>query len=82
MLTRFSIDMDGSMEPDETGQWVRYEDVVRVHTICADVQMLTSEEIVAALHVALPSLSDDSEDAFITGVRVGEKAVRQKAGLP
>lgn len=48
----------------------------------ADVPMLTPEEIDAALHVALPSLSYDSEDAFITGVRVGEKLVRQKAGLP
>lgn len=48
----------------------------------AEVPMLTPEEIDAALHVALPSLSYDSEDAFITGVRVGEKLVRQKAGLP
>jgi hypothetical protein len=28
-LTRFRIDMDGSMEPDEYGPWVRYEDVAR-----------------------------------------------------
>lgn len=121
MIQRFSIGMDGSMEPDEAGQWVRYEDAVRVQapTICgecrgegevdtgigamdcnvccgsgivhqtplftaspADVPMLTPEEIDAALHVALPSLSYDSEDAFITGVRVGEKLVRQKADLP
>lgn len=26
-LTRFSRDMDGSMEPDESGAWVRFEDV-------------------------------------------------------
>ena len=26
-LTRFSLDMDGSMEPDDEGRWVRYEDV-------------------------------------------------------
>ena len=25
-LTRFSRDMDGSMEPDENGSWVRFED--------------------------------------------------------
>lgn len=25
--TRFSKDMDGSMEPDENGEWVRYEDI-------------------------------------------------------
>ena len=47
----------------------------------ADVPMLTEDEIVVALHVALPSLSYDSEDAFINGVRAGEQAVRQKAGL-
>lgn len=26
-LIRFSQDRDGSMEPDEFGEWVRYEDV-------------------------------------------------------
>lgn len=26
-ITTFSQDMDGSMEPDERGSWVRYEDV-------------------------------------------------------
>jgi len=25
-ITRFDIDMDGSMEPSEQGQWVRFED--------------------------------------------------------
>ena len=25
--TRFDKDMDGSMEPDENGPWVRYKDV-------------------------------------------------------
>lgn len=48
----------------------------------ADVPMLTEEEIDVALHAALPSLSYASEEAFIAGVRVGEQAVRQKAGLP
>ena len=47
----------------------------------ADVPMLTEDEIVVALHVALPSLSYDSEDAFINGMRAGEQAVRQKAGI-
>lgn len=28
-ITRFDIDMDGSMEPSEHGQWVRYEDAQR-----------------------------------------------------
>ena len=26
-MTRFDLDMDGSMEPSEHGRWVRYEDV-------------------------------------------------------
>ena len=28
-MTRFDLDMDGSMEPSEHGSWVRYEDVQR-----------------------------------------------------
>ena len=28
-ITRFDLDMDGSMEPSEDGQWVRYEDAQR-----------------------------------------------------
>lgn len=30
MLTRYSMDMDGSMEPDEAGWWVRYEDAAKL----------------------------------------------------
>jgi hypothetical protein len=28
-MTRFDLDMDGSMEPSEHGPWVRYEDAQR-----------------------------------------------------
>lgn len=28
-ITRFDLDMDGSMEPAEHGPWVRYEDLVQ-----------------------------------------------------
>jgi hypothetical protein len=28
-ITRFDLDMDGSMEPSEHGRWVRYEDAQR-----------------------------------------------------
>ena len=28
-ITRFDMDMDGSMEPSEHGEWVRYEDAQR-----------------------------------------------------
>jgi hypothetical protein len=31
-ITRFDMDMDGSMEPSEHGQWVRYEDVPQPRT--------------------------------------------------
>lgn len=36
-MTRFDLDMDGSMEPSEHGRWVRYEDAQR--------KPLTGEEI-------------------------------------
>jgi len=28
-ITRFDMDMDGSMEPSKHGRWVRYEDVAQ-----------------------------------------------------
>ena len=28
-MTRFDLDMDGSMEPSKHGRWVRYEDAQR-----------------------------------------------------
>jgi hypothetical protein len=28
-ITRFEVDWDGSMEPSEHGEWVRYEDAQR-----------------------------------------------------
>jgi len=28
-ITRFDLDMDGSMEPAEHGRWIRHEDLVR-----------------------------------------------------
>jgi hypothetical protein len=28
-ITRFDLDMDGSMEPSEHGRWVRHEDLVQ-----------------------------------------------------
>jgi hypothetical protein len=38
-ITRFEMDMDGSMEPSEHGEWVRYEDAQRTWV------GLTDEEI-------------------------------------
>ena len=40
-MTRFDLDMDGSMEPSEHGEWVRYEDAQRTWV------GLTSDEIAA-----------------------------------
>lgn len=31
-ITTFDLDMDGSMEPSENGQWVRYEDHLQAMT--------------------------------------------------
>lgn len=63
----------------------RFAELVRADALDAPVQepvpLLTDDEIDVALHVALPSLPYDSEDAFINGVRAGEQAVRQKAGI-
>lgn len=47
----------------------------------AEVPMLTDEEVASEMHRALSSMSYSSEQAFMDGVRAGEKAVRQKAGL-
>jgi hypothetical protein len=43
-ITRFDLDMDGSMEPSEHGRWVRYEDAQRQSARSAWVG-LTDEEI-------------------------------------
>ena len=43
-MTRFDLDMDGSMEPSEHGRWVRYEDAQRTWV------GLTDEEIVELHH--------------------------------
>jgi hypothetical protein len=32
-ITRFDLDMDGSMEPSEHGRWVRYEDAQRQRVV-------------------------------------------------
>ena len=66
---------------NESSIWAAAWKAVKAHQPPANVPMLTEDEIVVALHVALPSLPYDSEDAFINGMRAGEQAVRQKAGL-
>ena len=58
-----------------------YEAPQAQQPVVEPVPMLTDEEIDVALHVALPSLPYDSEDAFINGMRAGEQLVRQKAGI-
>jgi hypothetical protein len=42
-ITRFEMDMDGSMEPSEHGEWVRYEDAQRqwVGLTVAEMEELT-----------------------------------------
>lgn len=47
----------------------------------APLPLLTDDEVLAAMHRALPSMSYASEAAFMNGVRVGESLARQKAGL-
>ena len=38
-MTRFDLDMNGSMEPSEHGRWVRYEDVQRTWVGLTDEEM-------------------------------------------
>jgi uncharacterized protein YecT (DUF1311 family) len=38
-MTRFDLDMDGSMEPSEHGPWVRYEDAQRTWVSLTDEEL-------------------------------------------
>ena len=40
-MTRFDLDMDGSMEPSEHGPWVRYEDAQRTWVSLTDEDIQT-----------------------------------------
>lgn len=63
-MTRFDLDMDGSMEPSEHGRWVRYEDAQR--------KPLTDEEIWKFWwsRPEVPDGEDDSMEAeFVAVVR-------------
>ena len=71
-ITRFDLDMDGSMEPSEHGRWVRYKDAQRQCTwpICqseeyqqALAEQIKQELVTGAAQPAVP-------DAF--GTREGE----------
>lgn len=42
--TVFAQDMDGSMEPDENGQWVLYEDYIdAVNNLLAEIETLRAK---------------------------------------
>ena len=43
-MTRFDLDMDGSMEPSEHGRWVRYEDAQRTWVGLTDEEMRDLEK--------------------------------------
>lgn len=63
-MTRFDLDMDGSMEPSEHGRWVRYEDAQR--------KPLSNEEIWKFWwsRPEVPDGEDDSMEAeFVAAVR-------------
>ena len=52
-MTRFDLDMDGSMEPSEHGRWVRYEDAQRTWVGLTDEELfgLTDEMYSFARHI-------------------------------
>jgi len=64
-IARFDRDMDGSMEPSEHGQWVRYQDVQQRTWVG-----LTDEEI--------EILSDEAEGNTWTAVELAEAKLRKK----
>ena len=67
-ITRFDLDMDGSMEPSEHGQWVRYKEAQR------DWVGLTDEEILEAAGI-------DGADTWIFETAYAiEAKLREKNG--
>lgn len=43
-ITRYSQDMDGSMEPDVEGRWVRYEDIIHLLPLVGFADEWTSSD--------------------------------------
>jgi hypothetical protein len=56
VVTRFDQDMDGSMEPEESGEWVRFECIEKL------IELIRSEEREACAKVceSLFDMADDS----------------------
>ena len=62
-VTQFDLDMDGSMEPSEGGQWVRAEDYFKL-----EQELETLRQRLAAVEAALPDDYSPSKDwAFDRG---------------
>jgi hypothetical protein len=61
-ITRFEMDMDGSMEPSEHGEWVRYEDAQRTWV------GLTDDEI-SHMWRTSPPASHDFARAIETAIK-------------
>ena len=52
-VTRFDKDMDGSMEPEESGRWVRFEDLEKF------AELIVQECIDVVSNCAVEQLKED-----------------------
>jgi len=87
-ITRFSQDMDGSMETDEGGAWVRWDDVVDLIT---SPERLTEDRVFELIDKAMrefkfgrgsarTAVSMTRDDPYYVLSRVIETAVRAQFG--
>ena len=72
-ITRFDLDMDGSMEPSEHGRWVRYEDAQRQWVGLTDEEIRKWWSIENGLEDCKLSKLDD----FTLAVRAIEAKLKQ-----
>ena len=56
-ITRFDLDMDGSMEPAEHGRWIRHEDLVRVIAAEREACAKVCEQSAQNYYPAIPEAS-------------------------
>jgi hypothetical protein len=49
-LTRFDQDMDGSMEPEKLGDWIRYDDLEKFAELIIKEVLAVQEQLIAEDH--------------------------------
>jgi hypothetical protein len=71
-ITRFEMDMDGSMEPSEHGEWVRYEDAQRTW-----VELTGADKCKPDLGKWV-ELNEDWLDGYQAGLEFANKKLKEK----